>query len=247
LLPDEAIEASVKHHLPLWRVKSTARTVVERFGIDRFSRPANHDIERKLARHFDRPGFFVEAGAVDGFFESNTYYLERFCGWSGILVEPSPTMFARLAVNRRRARSFNCALTSFDYARPTVTITDAHALSGIFADWPEEERAERLAFAEQFGETKAVEVAARTLQSIVDEVGVREIDLLSLDVEGYEEQVLAGLDLAVTCPRHLLIECLDASRRQKIEARLSGYYECVDAFSYRDFLYKARRQPAGRP
>lgn len=42
-----------------------------------------------------------------------------------------------------------------------------------------------------------VEVPARTLSSVLDELGVsREIDLLSLDVEGAELEALRGLDLS---------------------------------------------------
>jgi hypothetical protein len=41
-------------------------------------------MDRKLDELFDgRPGFFVEAGANDGYQQSNTYYLEHLRGWSG--------------------------------------------------------------------------------------------------------------------------------------------------------------------
>src|SRR5690349_25167199 len=53
-------------------------------GSDRLSRPALYGIEDKLERHLGgEPGFFVEAGANDGFEQSNTYWLERFRGWRG--------------------------------------------------------------------------------------------------------------------------------------------------------------------
>jgi len=37
-----------------------------------------------------RGGFFVEVGAHNGFFCSNTYRLEQDWGWQGICVEPAP-------------------------------------------------------------------------------------------------------------------------------------------------------------
>lgn len=50
-------------------------------------------MERTLARHLpEHGGFFVEAGANDGYTQSNTYWLERFCGWEGILIEPIPAL-----------------------------------------------------------------------------------------------------------------------------------------------------------
>ena len=41
-----------------------------------------------------RNGFFIEAGAHDGVDISNTLYLEKQLGWTGILVEPNPDTFA---------------------------------------------------------------------------------------------------------------------------------------------------------
>ena len=117
--------------VPLWRLRTLRRTVFESLGSDRFSRPSPYHLEKKLLEYFDGPGVFVEAGAVDGFFESNTYYLERFLGWRGILIEPMPAMFRRIHVNRPRARAFNCALVAFDYAPATVTLTGAHALTRV--------------------------------------------------------------------------------------------------------------------
>lgn len=58
------------------------RTGHERCGSDLFSRPALHELDRKLEKFLDFDGgFFVEAGANDGFAQSNTYYFERFRRW----------------------------------------------------------------------------------------------------------------------------------------------------------------------
>jgi FkbM family methyltransferase len=219
--------------LPLWRLRTFARRAAESAGLDVLSKPACFDIKGKLLPYFDRPGFFIEAGAVDGYFESNTYFLEMVHGWSGILVEPSPTMFPRIRVNRPRAKAFNCGLVSFAYRLPTVTLDDAHAISRIIADGTTVDQAHR----------RSVDVPARTLQSIIDECGAPDIDLISLDVEGYEADVLAGLDFDRSAPRFILIECLDPDSRRRIESILGARYDCVDQFSHRDFFFR-RRQSA---
>src|SRR6266516_1818539 len=74
-----------------YRLEGSRRALFERFGSARYSRVAIHGLDRMLERHLPRrPGTFVEAGAYDGVFQSNTYYLERFWGWSGVLIEPLP-------------------------------------------------------------------------------------------------------------------------------------------------------------
>ena len=37
-----------------------------------------------------KSGFFVDLGCADGITINNTYFLERYLGWNGILFEPNP-------------------------------------------------------------------------------------------------------------------------------------------------------------
>src|SRR4051812_20332711 len=54
-------------------------------------------------------GFFVEAGAFDGFIFSVTYALEAM-GWNGLLVEPHPQAYASCAARRPFSRVVNAIL-----------------------------------------------------------------------------------------------------------------------------------------
>ena len=49
------------------------------------------------------PGFYIEAGAADGEYISNTLYFEVIHGWQGLLVEPNPDLLARLVTKHRNA------------------------------------------------------------------------------------------------------------------------------------------------
>jgi hypothetical protein len=87
--------------------------------------------------------------------------------------------------------------------------------------------------------TRTMRVPARTLSALIDEAGVgREIDLLSLDVEGAEEAALRGLDLTRHAPRFI---CVEARDEAAINAVLGGRYRVVevltDVGSHRDLLY----------
>lgn len=218
-------------HLPLWRLRTMRRKVWEAVGSDRHSIPCAKEILNGLHKYLPSQGFFIEAGALDGFFESNTYYLERFQSWTGILIEPLPDMHARLKVNRPGARTFHCALVGSDYKYNSVRIMSAHAISRVVLN-----RAEPGKLA------PVIEVPARTLSSIIDEVKPPVIDLLSLDVEGLELEVLRGLNLSMHRPRYILLECLTNDAKTSIDEYLRGKYECVDQFTYRDFLYAPCRR-----
>ena len=46
----------------------------------------------RLSKSNPKSGFFIEAGAADGEWFSNTLYFERHHGWTGLLVEPNPDL-----------------------------------------------------------------------------------------------------------------------------------------------------------
>ena len=72
---------------------------------------------------------------------------------------------------------------------------------------------------------------------MIEAYGSPQIDLLSLDVEGFELQVLKGLDLERHGPTWMLIE---ARYRDEIDSFLGTVYEVVDELSYHDVLYRRR-------
>jgi len=222
------------------------RRFFERLGSDRYSHPALFELDRKLEPYLPyEKGFFVEAGANDGYVQSNTYYLERFKRWSGVLVEPIPELYRECLIERPGSLVFNFALVPADYPDATVPMRygglmslvegargssradEEHVLAGTRLGWDR---------------TYSIAVPARTLSSILDEVGAPEVDLLSLDVEGYEAQALLGLDFTRHVPRYVLVEIQGEQERQlAVEAVLGDRYEAVEQLSPYDVLY--RRTP----
>jgi hypothetical protein len=83
-------------------------------------------------------------------------------------------------------------------------------------------------------------VSARTLSGLLDEAGVEHIGLLSLDVEGYEDQALRGLDLSRHAPAWILVEMHDlgGDRAKMIGALLGARYTEHELISPLDVLYR---------
>ncbi len=213
------------------------RGIAEAIGSKRYSRPALFEMDRKLELLMPwQGGTFLEAGAHDGYTQSNTYFLERHRGWSGVLIEPVPEL--RLKCERRRPRSqvFDCALVGPDYEHSDIAIhfgdlmstvgETAHAAGGL---------------AVTGRDAYSVSVPARTLSSILDEAAIGSLDLMILDLEGHELDALRGLDFARHAPRYLVVEALDrASQQPAFDAALEPEYEFVEALSDYDLLYERR-------
>ena len=228
------------------KYKKTRRKLFEAIGSERYSRPSLNNIDQKLEKYLNyRNGFFIEVGGNDGFKQSNTYYYERFQGWTGILVEGIPDLYQKCVLERPNAKVFNCALVESNFPESSVTMQYANPMSLVVgaqkSKEAEESHLQKWAEHEQKvgrdSKTYEIQVPARTLTSILDECQVQEIDLFSLDVEGYELNVLKGLDFKKYQPKYMLIE---ARYKDEIEKYISQYYLEVDQLSYHDFLYKCK-------
>lgn len=55
-------------------------------------------------------GFFIEAGAYDGEYKSNTLFFEVNRGWTGLLIEPNRRQYQQLRSKNRKVTTANCAL-----------------------------------------------------------------------------------------------------------------------------------------
>ncbi|KAF2361870.1 Methyltransferase FkbM [Trinorchestia longiramus] len=123
---------------------------------------------------------FLEAGAYNGEDLSNTLYLERNLGWSGLLVEPDPWSFWALRRRNRKARLLQACLSPTTSAS-MMTLKQSGEMSRLRKP---EEVGQRGIFAA---------VACYPLYAVMQASGLTELDYLALDLEGAELQVLQTL------------------------------------------------------
>jgi FkbM family methyltransferase len=161
----------------------------------------------------ERPGVFVEMGALDGLTFSNTAGLERELGWSGVLIEANPMLCGHLLRNRPHARTL-CTAVSSNY---DVLEFEKGMYTATFGEVAEMDSNHRKFHG---GISKKVRVPSAPLGQLLRMVGVASIDLFSLDVEGAELKVLRTFDWSIPV-RVWCIEVTD-ERRPAIDALLTS-------------------------
>ena len=210
-------------------------------------------LDAALARAIEiDDGFYVEAGANDGLAESNTLLFERHRNWTGLLIEPVPRLAERCRVNRPAALVEQVALVPFDHPRPTIRLHYSDLMSvveGARGDEANDRHWAELGFrtagnSPDLDLPRTIDAPAVPLSALLDRHRIEHVDLLSLDVEGYEPSVLRGLDLRRHRPAFMVVEAWD---EPAIDVLLAGRYEKVgplcshelDGRSWRDVLYRA--------
>ena len=142
---------------------------------------------------YKKNGFYIELGAFDGLSQSNTAFFEFYRDWTGVLIEPSKGSYELCQVNRPKSIVVNAACVSNDYPFETVK-GDFNSITMASVDGA------------RLNSSNLVEVKAITLKKILESNSIQEIDLLSIDTEGYELNVLKGLELDKYRPNFILIE-----------------------------------------
>jgi FkbM family methyltransferase len=232
------------------RLLNLLRPVLEFLGIAWLSRPSLNGLDTALERLLPQHGgWFVEAGAYDGFQQSNSYYFARMKGWRGVLIEPVPHLAAQCRKRRPESKVYECALGAPERSGSTVKLRFAGLMTnvcGALGDEITETRRAQAGLAVQGlpVEQRVVEVPLRTLTEVLIESGTpSKFDLLSLDVEGHEAEVLKGFDLDRHQARLICIEAR-RTRLEEVRERLSARYEMKEVLhegsEHGDYLFRLR-------
>lgn len=144
-----------------------------------------------------RNGVFVDIGANDGLSISNTANLEKEQGWTGVAVEPIPSVFKKLESNRS-CKVINACITPKRGRQNFLELVGGADMLSTLEVNNKGLTARRLRknAKRQGARIVEYEVECLTFSSVMEHCGIREIDFLSVDTEGGELEILQSIDFA---------------------------------------------------
>lgn len=151
----------------------------------------SHAKEEIIVRDFfqdRRDGVFLDVGCWHPVSDSNTYYLEEHLGWSGIGVDALPELAPKWKRRRPKSKFANFLVT--DRSGGEEIFHRADDMSDISS-------VEKLEKDPGGAPVKLTEIKVPiiTLTKLLDDHGIKQIDFLSMDIEGHEPPALAGFDI----------------------------------------------------
>jgi FkbM family methyltransferase len=182
---------------------------------------ALNNLDKKLLQYINyNNGFYIECGANDGVDQSNTWYFEKFKNWHGILIEAHPEIFRELKKNRNKRNILvNKFLVSNNYKSQTVNVSNNDLMSKFSTTNEESSFSTSITLTEVLKKNNSPKL----------------IDLFSLDVEGYEFEVLKGIDFKNYKFKYFLIETNNFDNLNNY--LISKKYKFIDKFSNHDYLF----------
>jgi FkbM family methyltransferase len=144
-------------------------------------------------------GVYLDIGAYHPYKHSNTYMLYK-AGWRGINIDPRPG--SKMLFDKYRKEDINIEAGIGDRdGQMTYYMLDEDSTMNSFS----KENLERLGVFDQV--KKTFEIPVLTIKSLLAQhPEISAVDYLNIDAEGFEMQILSGMDFGRTAPKVISIE-----------------------------------------
>jgi FkbM family methyltransferase len=159
-------------------------------------------------------GSFLDVGCGHPIQASNSYYLEKHLGWTGIGVDALPEMADKWQKRRPRSKFFNFIVTDHADTLDPFYRTESWDISSV--QKPETGPAQRKIASEK------ILVRTTTLTRLLEHSGVARIDFLSMDIEGH--------DIARFQPKLACIEAKPSNRAWLADYFMKHGYEQLERY-----------------
>lgn len=143
---------------------------------------------------------YIELGVMDPIVASNTYFFYKR-GASGILVEANPYLIERIKYVRSRDSVLNRAICeNFEDGECKFYISENPGLSSIV-----ENHTENVSGWDEFDIREEINIKTISINEVF-QMANKQVDLLSIDIEGYDYTALSNLDFKKYSPKIIIAE-----------------------------------------
>ena len=175
--------------------------------------------------------FFVEIGSNDGDKYDHLSEIIRSGSWRGIMIEPVPYVYQRLARNYEGTEGIileNVAIADRDARLPFYhlrqldddergSVPDWYDAIGSFVLDTILSHRDKIPDLER--RVVSTEVPCVTFQTLCAKHGVDRVDLILIDTEGYDWQIIKNIDFSLHRPRLLVYEHFHLAPEERVRCR----------------------------
>lgn len=233
-MPKLSAKQRVLHEIKGTKVFEAIMTVYDHAWLMRRESYADHGEDVFVLEYFGRKtsGTYVDVGANHPFRVSNTYLLYRH-GWSGITIEPITRLYKQHCRHRPRDIQLNCGVGSSPGSMKLFELTP-----GVMSTFEEAVALARIDSGQALlVETRDIEITTLKAVALKYLVG-KTVDVLSVDTEGHDLDVLAGIDWEQFRPTLVICESFEDQRNAIDEYMQSHGYQVLKRLGY-NTVYEA--------
>lgn len=197
-------------------IKSLRKKYTDVYALKSYSQEGEDMILRRIFENKD-VGFYIDVGAHHPKRFSNTYYFYKK-GWNGINIDAMPNSMKAFDKFRKRDINIEAAISN---VKSTLTYYEFNetALNGFSKDI-----SLTRSKLESYSIVNSYPITTKTLNEVLDMFSkeiLKEIDFITIDVEGLDFNVLKSLDLNKYKPNLILIEILSETLEDVVDNEIS--------------------------
>ncbi len=168
-------------------------------------------------------GTYVDVGAQHPVSNNNTYLLYKR-GWNGINIDLDKKNIDLFNISRPKDFNLNYAIADIEGETELFFYHDASPINTL---------SKKVSSSQKAKIKEVRKIKTFSLNNILEKVNlVDPIDYLNIDVEGYENKVLAGLDLQKYKPKVISVEYLDLEMK-KLEFKNNNLSNIINSHLYK--------------
>lgn len=168
-------------------------------------------------------GTYLEVGAYDGFYFSNTLFLQNEFNFSGILIEAQTNLYNSLITNRPKDFLVNSAVTNSDNL--SIDFIGNNLEAGVLNKLSTN--------LERFPDWSKYKVPNKKMSEVIKDSNFDYIDVMFIDTEGSELEVIESIDFDF--PISLIV--IEAHKDKKLRDKKLKSILLKEGY---EFLYQIR-------